>query len=239
MLSIANSFTIRQPQVKYRMKLQGSESEFTTPIRPFADHDALLNLVNLSSQALPGASDGVILVAKYSDSASEARLLNSYDQWGNAVVQIDEGYERLAVEHPSCIFMQCDSAFVGSDVARAAAKVSVLPTFHIYYKNNKVGRVEGPKYSDLEGWIARYSFQYTKGDNSEKPNFLKNRVDPWGDGRRKDTTITPQTTGRFVPGYDLDSEEGFFDKTSKKFEKSFDDIFGKIYNEEEEGPQKK
>ncbi len=48
----------------------------------------------------------------------------------------------------------------------------------------------------------------------------------WGDGKKKDMTKTPRTTARFVPGYDWNSNNGFFDEQANKAQESFEDTFG-------------
>jgi hypothetical protein len=47
----------------------------------------------------------------------------------------------------------------------------------------------------------------------------------WGDGIAKDMTKTPRMTARFVPGYDWNTNKGFFDEQGEKVQRSFEDIF--------------
>ena len=45
----------------------------------------------------------------------------------------------------------------------------------------------------------------------------------WGDGKiNPDYNATPRTTARFIPGYDWDSNEGFFDTMANKAAKDFE-----------------
>jgi len=184
----------------------------------------LMNIVDLAQNPLPGATEGVVVVAKYSDATSTGRVLSEYDDNGQAELVVDAGYERIAIENPDTIFLQCDKAFQGGNIAMAKAGVSVLPTFHLFFKGNRVGRVEGPKYNELQGWLTRYGTTSLTGERGERPDFVNNRVDPWGERRPSDQT--PGTTNSFVPGYDWGKEGGAFDAAGKKAEDKFKEIFG-------------
>ena len=206
--------------------LRSSLDSETSPVRPFADHDELMSLVELAANPLPGAGEGVILVAKYSNSREEGRIVSEYDKWGDAEVVIDEAYQQLAVENPSTIFLQCDVAFQGGKLAMAKAEVNVLPTFDIFCKGNKVGRVQGPEYNEIVGWLTRYGMTSLSGEtNQEAPNFVNNRVNPWGQ-RNENNNKTPRTTASFIPGFDWDSPDGAFDQAGKQAEEQFRAIFG-------------
>jgi len=203
----------------------------TSPVRPFADHNVLLNLVELAANPLPGAEEGVIVVAKYTDSKREGKLVSEFDKWGDAEVTVDEGYSQLAVEYPSTIFLQCDACFAGGKIAMATAGVTTLPTFDFFFKGNKVGRVSGPQYNEVRGWLTRYSMTSLTGEaNPDAPDFVNNRVEPWGE--KKNMGRTPRTTARFVPGFDWDSSQGAFDKAGKDAEDKFRAIFGSSEEEE-------
>jgi hypothetical protein len=53
--------------------------------------------------------------------------------------------------------------------------------------------------------------------------FSEVAPDPWGEGKAKaDFSKTPRTTNRYLPGYDWNSNKGFFDATADKAEKDFD-----------------
>lgn len=86
---------------------------------------------------------------------------------------------------------------------------------------NRVARVEGPSYTEVEELLERYQFQNTNLDL-----FSEAGVAPWGDGKVKDPTKTPRTTARFVPGYDWNSDKGFFDDAADKAQSDFENQFG-------------
>jgi len=83
---------------------------------------------------------------------------------------------------------------------------------------NRVARAEGPdSHVELEELLQRYQFQ-----NSKLDLFSEVAPDPWGDGAPKtDFSKTPRTTARFVPGYDWNSDKGFFDTLGEKMEEDF------------------
>ena len=89
--------------------------------------------------------------------------------------------------------------------------------FSIYFfLGNRVARVEGSNLAEVEELLERYQFS-----NSKLDLFSEISPTPWGDGRAIDYSRTPRTTARFVPGYDWNSNRGFFDATADKMENDF------------------
>jgi hypothetical protein len=86
---------------------------------------------------------------------------------------------------------------------------------------NRVARVEGTSYTEVEELLVNYQFQNTKLDL-----FSEAGEAPWGDGKIRDPMKTPRTTGRFLPGYDWDKDKGFFDDAADKAASDFEDQFG-------------
>lgn len=84
-----------------------------------------------------------------------------------------------------------------------------------------MARVEGPHHVEVEELLKNYQFQ-----NSKLDLFSENAVEPWGDGKVKDMTKTPRTTARFIPGYDWNSDKGFFDDAADKAQSDFEAQFG-------------
>lgn len=179
--------------------------------------------MDLARSPLPGAPNGVVVVAKYSDSTRTGRIVSEYDSEGQAEIVVDADYERLATENPSCIFLQCDKLFQNAKIAFAQAKVNTLPTFHVYSLGNMVGKVEGPQYDQLQGWIARYG---TTTSTADAPNFVNNRVEPWGEGGSNSASSKPaRTTNSFIPGGDFNMDTGAFDAAGAKADEQFRKIF--------------
>lgn len=133
--------------------------------------------------------------------------------------------------------------------------ISLSPfVLHNCHTGNRVARVEGPSYTEVEELLENYQFQ-----NSNLDLFSEAGVEPWGDRKVKDATRTPRTTyvfyithlgacclscslisfhilllscccclrsARFFPGYDLDKDRGFFDDAADKAQSDFEDQFG-------------
>lgn len=89
--------------------------------------------------------------------------------------------------------------------------MTVFPTFDLFYRGNRVARVEGGSYAEVEELLERYQFQ-----NSKLDLFSEHAVEPWGDRKVKDPNRTPRTTARFIPGYDWNKDKGFFDDVAGK-----------------------
>ena len=81
--------------------------------------------------------------------------------------------------------------------------------------------MEGSNHAELEELVARYTFQ-----NSNLDLFSEDSKKPWGEGKARNPMATPRTTNRFVPGYDWNSDKGFFDDAADKAQTDFEDQFG-------------
>lgn len=87
---------------------------------------------------------------------------------------------------------------------------------------NRVARVEGPNHVEVEDLLERYQFQ-----NSSLDLFSEASPAPWGNGKsRPNMSRTPRTTNRFVPGYDWNTDKGFFDEAANKAQSDFENQFG-------------
>ena len=113
------------------------------------------------------------------------------------------------------------SQFEGFDALVSTMDVRVLPTWDIYFKGNRVGRVEGSKEGEVAGWIARYGYQNTDLDLFSEDSTENSLA--WG--KRGSEAGEVRTTARFVPGYDWDREGSAFDDAAQKAEDAFTDDF--------------
>lgn len=95
------------------------------------------------------------------------------------------------------------------------------PTFDIFYQGNRVARVEGSNQAEMEELLDRYQFQ-----NSTLDLFSEVSSEPWGDGKARDYAKTPRTTNRFIPGYDWNTDKGFFDNAADNAQSDFENQFG-------------
>lgn len=86
-----------------------------------------------------------------------------------------------------------------------------------------MARVEGSNIVEVEELLQRYQFQ-----NSDLDLFSEDSPLPWGAGGKggRDPMKTPRTTNRFVPGYDWNTDKGFFDAQADKAQSDFEDQFG-------------
>ena len=96
-----------------------------------------------------------------------------------------------------------------------------LISVDIFYSGNRVARVEGSNHVEVEEILERYQFQ-----NSNLDLFSEESKKPWGDGKSRDPMKTPRTTNRFVPGYDWNSDKGFFDTAADNAQSDFEDQYG-------------
>jgi hypothetical protein len=81
--------------------------------------------------------------------------------------------------------------------------------------------LEGANYPELEELLQRYQFMNSDLDLfSERAN--QKRKLQWGDGKVKDASRTPRTSNRFLPGYDWNSNRGFFDGFADKLQEDFE-----------------
>lgn len=95
----------------------------------------------------------------------------------------------------------------------------------IHLIGNRVARVDGPNFTELEELIDMYQFQNTDLDLFSERADNKRRL-KWGDGKIKDPNKTPRTTNRFIPGYDWDKDRGFFDDLADKAQDDFENMYG-------------
>ena len=173
-------------------------------------YDQLQEIVQLAAQPLPERPDGIVTVAKFTSAASEDCRATEAE------------YERLARKNPATLFLRCFAEYENADILLGQANVAVWPTFDLFYRGNRVARVEGPNYAEVEDLLVRYQFQ-----NSKLDLFSEVSPEPWGDGKvRADASRTPRTTARFIPGYDWNKDRGFFDDTADKAQSDFENQFG-------------
>jgi hypothetical protein len=84
-----------------------------------------------------------------------------------------------------------------------------------------VARVEGNNHVEVEDLLQLYQFQ-----NSQLDLFSEASPQPWGDGSSRTPLRTPRTTARFIPGYDWNSNKGFFDATADKMQADMERTYG-------------
>jgi hypothetical protein len=134
-------------------------------------------------------------------------------------------FERMARANPATIFMRCYLEYDGAAMLAAQADVSTWPSFDVFSGGNRVSRVEGPNYEELQEVLQNYQFQNSHLDLFSEGADNKQRL-AWGDGKLQSTTKTPKTTNRFIPGYDWDKDRGFFDDLADKMEDDFESQYG-------------
>eukprot|EP00980_Cylindrotheca_fusiformis_P021772 scaffold8600_cov111-Cylindrotheca_fusiformis.AAC.4 len=183
-------------------------------VKEFSQIEELEEIVQLASQPIPERPDGLVCVAKYTSSTRpECR-------------STEAEYERLARENSATIFLRCFQEFENADLLIGQADVQTFPTVDVFYGGNRVARVIGSSsMSELEDILEMYQFQNSNLDLFSEDASRKRKLQ-WGDGSAKDMTKTPRTTARFIPGYDWNSDKGFFDKQADKAQESFEDTFG-------------
>ena len=121
-------------------------------------------------------------------------------------------YERLARSNPATIFLRCFREFENIEILLSKAQLNVFPTFDVYYKGDRVARVEGNNHVEVQKVLDQYQLL-----NSNLDLFSEDSSKPWGsEERSRDAMKTPRTTNRFVPGYDWGSDRGFFDEAADK-----------------------
>lgn len=190
------------------------ESGSSFVIREFGAYDQLEGIVELTGRPLPERPDGIVCVAKYSSSLDPA------------CVKTEAQYERLARDNPSTCFMRCFREYEDGDLLMGQAGVTAFPTFDVFYGGNRVARISGSSsYTDLEQLLGMYQLQNTKLDLFSESADNSRRLE-WGDGKIKSPMDTPRTTGRFIPGYDWDKDDGAFDDAASKYEDDFENTFG-------------
>ena len=182
-------------------------------VKEFSLYEELSEIVQLASQPIPERPDGIVCVAKYtSASRTECRVTEAE-------------YERLVRSNPATIFLRCFEEYENSHLLFGQANVQTWPTYDIFYGGNRVARVEGSNMAELEELLKMYQFQNSELDLFSERAEQKRKL-KWGDGTAKDMSRTPRTTNRFIPGYDWNSDRGFFDAQADKAQKDFESMFG-------------
>lgn len=167
--------------------------------------EQLKEIVKLTSQPLPERPDGIVMVAKFTSTTLESCRITEAD------------YDRLARDNPATLFLRCYQEYEDAALLQAQAEVITIPTYDIFYGGNRVARVEGgDTFVQVQEILQRYQFQ-----NSKLDLFSEASPGRWGqnDSANTDFTKTPRTTARFIPGYDWNSDKGFFDTLGDKMEK--------------------
>ncbi len=103
---------------------------------------------------------------------------------------------------------------------------------------NRVARIDGPRYSELEALLNQYQFLNSDLDlfseSAQNSNNFTPHPSPWGNGAASssDFARTPRTTAAFIPGYDWNRKGGFFDEVAKDLEKKSGFDFEKSYEDD-------
>ena len=189
------------------------ESSGSYMVKEFSSYEQLAEIVKLASEPMPERPDGIVVVTKYT-SATRSECKST-----------EAEYERLARENSATVFLRCFEEFDNAELLLAKANVQNFPSFDIFYGGNRVARVEGSNLSELEEVLNMYQFQNSNLDLFSEDASNKRELQ-WGDRRAKDMNKTPRTTNRFIPGYDWNSNNGFFDEQGKKAQDNFEDTFG-------------
>jgi len=183
-------------------------------VREFSLYEQLEDIVDLASKPLPERPDGIVTVAKFTSATNtDCRATEA-------------SYERLARDNPATLFLRCFQELEGAENLFQRARVEVLPCFDVFYKGNRVARVDGPRFSELETLVNQYQMLNSDLDLfSESANdtgsLESGQTSPWGQGTSKaDFSKTPRTTASFIPGYDWNKKGGFFDELANDVEKN-------------------
>lgn len=199
----------------------------------FSLYEQLEDIVELASKPLPERPDGIVTIAKFTSA-------NNKDCRAT-----EASYERLARDNPATVFLRCFQEMDGADNLFQRARVEVLPTFDIFYKGNRVARVDGPRFSEVETVVNQYQLLNSDLDLfSESANDVvdvnsnsgRPQPSPWGQGSggssQVDFTKTPRTTASFIPGYDWNKKGGFFDELANDVQKNSEFDFEKSYEDD-------
>jgi hypothetical protein len=189
------------------------ETDSAVMVKDFSLYEQLEEIVKLASMALPERPDGIVCVVKFSSATRPD------------CVSTEASYERMARDNTATVFLRCFEEFDSSELLFGKAQVISLPTFDIFYGGNRVARVEGPNYTELENLLDMYQFQNSKLDLFSEEAEQKRQL-KWGDGKQIDYSKTPRTTARFIPGYDWDKDRGFFDDLADKAQDNFNQQYG-------------
>jgi hypothetical protein len=176
-------------------------------VKEVSRYDEVQEIVQLASQALPERPDGIVTVVRYSS-------MQRTD------CQSTEGeYERLARQNPATIFLRVFQEYQGADLLLGQANIQNWPTVDVFYGGNRVARVDGSAMQELQDVLDRYQLQ-----NSSLDLFSETATQKWGE--KMDMAATPKTTNRFVPGYDWNTKDSFFDEQGSRVAQSLEDSFG-------------
>jgi len=182
-------------------------------VKEFSMYEQLQEIVDLAAQPLPERPDGIVCVAKFTSEIREDCKAT------------EAQYEQIARENPATIFLRCFEEYENASILLGQADIQNWPTYDIFYGGNRVARVDGPNIPELEELLNMYQFQNSQLDLFSENADNKKRL-AWSSGKAMDPTKVPRTTNRFIPGYDWNSDGGFFDDLADKAQNDFEDQFG-------------
>jgi len=182
-------------------------------VKEFSMYEQLQEIVDLAKQPLPERPDGIVCVAKFTSAAREDCRAT------------EAQYEQMARENPATIFLRCFEEYDNASILLGQAAVQNWPTYDVFYGGNRVARVDGPDIAEVEELLNMYQFQNSQLDLFSESADNKKRL-AWSKGEAVDPTKVPRTTNRFIPGYDWNSDGGFFDDLADKAQNDFEDQFG-------------
>lgn len=209
---------------RFTFRVHDRPSTLPRVLDPPSLYEQLEDIVDLASKPLPERPDGIVAVAKYTSAdRPDCRAAEA-------------SYLRLARDNPATIFLRSFVEMEGADALFQRARADVLPCFDVFYGGDRVARVEGPRYAELETVINRYQMLNSKLDLfSESANDGGDSSrSAWGQGGSTDFSTTPRTTASFIPGYDWNKKGGFFDELATDMQKSMPgyDDFEKSYEDD-------
>jgi hypothetical protein len=155
-------------------------------------YEQLEDIVDLAAKSLPERPDGIVAVAKFTSTNPECS-------------STEASYERLARDNPATIFLRCFKEMEFADNLLQRAQVEVFPTFDVFYKGNRVARVVGPRYSELETILSQYQLLnsdldlFSESANDAMAAQSQPQPTPWGEqgSAKVDLSKTPRTTASF------------------------------------------
>jgi len=179
-------------------------------VREFNEYEQLEEIVDLASKPLPQRPDGVVTVVKYTSSTRDHCVATEAD------------YERLARENPATIFMRCFEEYPDAGIVLGQVDVTVFPTVDLFYGGNRVGRIQGTNHAEVDELLQRYQLQNSDLDLFSEEADNQRRLE-FED--RRPSSQTPQTSNRFVAGYDWDKDKGFFDDAADGYQDQWDTAY--------------
>lgn len=189
------------------------ESNGSFMVKEFSVFEQLQEIIKLAAEPLPERPDGIVCVAKFTSATREDCRAT------------EAQYEQFARQNPATIFLRCFEEDDNANLLMGQAAIQSWPTYDVFYKGNRVARVDGPDFTELEELLQMYQFQNSALDLFSEGADNKKRL-AWEDGKLMDPTKTPRTTNAFIPGYDMDKDGGFFDDQADKAQDNFEDTFG-------------